>query len=241
MPVSVRRRVLEALWDGTVDRASPLTDVPYIGPYLERRLRHSLSFSADTALTVGVLWNRTRRRTTAGTVNLLKRALQNERSNQCVSSRVFGERWRTRYHTGDVNERGYEAVAALLEFNRTNARYGTLPPHLPSRSPESRSCGCRPMRECRGSCRRSDDGRACVPTSPDARGFVGVTAHQSQRENVGAAARVRRASRTRETNALTRDPDSVRDVARGHRMELTYDRRGSRLWRRPSTRVRSNR
>lgn len=237
---SIRQRVLTDLRDGTVTEASPLTEVRFVGPYLEGRLRHSLASVAP--LTVGEFWSRTRRRTTDGVLALVKRALQNERANQCVSTRVSGQARRRRYHTGDVNQSGYEAIAALLEHNRPHARYGALPTRLPRRSAASRACGCRPLRECDdGTCRRSDDGRACVPRAVRATGFVGVVAHQAQREDASDAARVRRASRTRVTNALQRDPDSMRDLRRGHRTTLTYDRRGSRLWRRPSTRVRSNR
>ena len=39
---TVRTRVAAALRDGRLDAASPLAAVPYVGPYLERRLRYSL-------------------------------------------------------------------------------------------------------------------------------------------------------------------------------------------------------
>lgn len=236
---TVRQKVLGLLQDGTIDGDSFLTEVPYVGAYIEGRFRHS--FSLQNPLTIQTFWNRTRRRTTDGVTNFLRRALQNERSNQCVSTRVSGETHRKTYHTGDINQHGYEAIVALLEHNRPNARYGVITPRLSPRATGSKSCGCRPLRECTGPCRRSDDGRACVPASAGANGFVGVVAHQSQRENTSNLANVRRASRTRVTNALRRDPDSMRDVRQRHRQTLTYDRRGSRLWRRPSTRVRSPR
>ena len=234
---TVRQRVLRLLEDGTLDGRSPLTDVPYVGGYIEGRLRYSLSLQGP--ITLRTFWERTRRRTTKGVASLVAKALQNERSNQCVSTRVHGETHKRTYHTSDINQNGYEAIVALLEHNRRNARYGAMSPRLPRRATGSKTCGCRALRDCHGPCRRSDDGRACVPAASGANGFVGVVAHQSQRENASNAANVRRASRL--TNAHRRDPDSMRDVRRRHRQTLVYDRRGSRLWRRPSTRVRSPR
>lgn len=236
---TVRRKVKDDLDDGTVTGASPLTDVRFIGPYLEGRLR--LSLGAPGPLTVNDVWNRTRRRTTNGVVTLLKRALQNERSNQCASTRVSGQRHRKTYHVGDINQSGYEALTTLLAHNRPNATYGPLPVRLPRRGLASKECGCTRLPDCHGVCRRSDDGRACVPRAANTTGFVGVVANQSQRELAANAGNVRRSSRTRITNALRRDPDSMRDVRRGHRTDLLYDRRALRLWRRPSRRIRSNR
>ena len=236
---TVRQEVLNLLKNGTLNENSLLIQVPHIGSYIEGRFR--FSFSAQNPITLRKFWDRTRRFTTTGVKNLILRSLQNERSNQCVSTRVIGQRRRKSYHTPDVNERGYEAIVALLEYNRSNARYGTIPPRLPRRSDGSKTCGCRSVRNCRGLCRLSDDARQCVPASSNANGFIGVVAHQSQRENATNVSNVRRALRTKLTNRLRRDPDSMKDVRRRHSQTLAYDRRGSRLWRRPSTRVRSPR
>lgn len=239
---TVRERVLRDLRDGTIDGTSPLTSVLSIGPYLERRMRHSLG--ATHSLTVADVWTGTQRRTNGGVVRLLRRALQNERANQCVATRVKGgaDGRQKRYHTADINERGYEAVTALLEYNERNATHGRLPLRLPARSQASKGCGCRSLRTCaRGSCRLSDDGRACVPSHPRARGFVGVVPHQAQREGLDERHRVRRASRMRVGDVLRRDPDSSRDLRRRHKRTMTYDAAGANLWRRPSTRVRYNR
>ena len=234
--MTVRQRVLNLLQDGTLSAQSQLTDVPYVGVYIEQRLRHSLALPGP--VTLSTFWQRTRRRTTNGVLSLIKKALQNERSNQCVSSRLQGEEHEKAYHTSDINQYGYEAIVALLEHNRQNARYGVIPLRLPHRATGSKTCGCRPRHECNGVCRLSDDGRACVPIASRTNGFIGVVAHQSQGENVSNQANVRRASRMRNTRALRRDPDSMRDVRNRHKQTLVYDRRGARLWRRPSTRVR---
>lgn len=239
---TVRVRILRDLRDANLGARSPLTSVPFVGPYLERRLRYSLRRPGP--LTIGDVWSGTRTRTTDGVLRLLYRALQNERANQCVATRIrrsSSGRKKT-YHTGDINQRGYEAIAALLEYNRANAEYGVLPSRFPARSAGSRQCGCRTLRDCNhGPCRLSDDGRACVPVQPTANGFVGVVPHQSQRESADDLHRVRRASSIRVTNALRRDPDSARDLRIRRSRRMVYDRKGSRLWRRPSTRVRYNR
>ena len=87
-------------------------------------------------------------------------------------------------------------------------------------------------------CTRSDDGLTCVPAAHNAGGFEGMRAHTNQREMHADAARVRSASRTRVTQAHRNDPDVRRDLRNRRSRTLTYARRGSRLWRRPGTRVR---
>ncbi|MEC7098004.1 MAG: hypothetical protein VXW74_00990, partial [Candidatus Thermoplasmatota archaeon] len=124
------------LRDGALDATSPLVQTRGIGPYVEGRLRVALG--RPQPLTVGEFWNAARRRTTLGLSRLLRRALQNERANQCVSTRVAGREHERSYHTGDVNEYAYEALAALLEHRRRMApatTYGALPARLPRRSP----------------------------------------------------------------------------------------------------------
>ena len=240
---TARARVLSDLRDGRIDASSPLVAVPYIGSYLEKRLRYSLQ-QGGGALTVGDVWRRTRRRTTEGVRRLLYRALQNERGNQCVATRVKNNAGRRKtYHTGDMNERGYEAVVALLEYNRSNATYGALPTRFPPRSRGSKQCGCVALRACNGNttCRLSDDGQLCVPRSTASNGFVGVVAHQSQRENADNTNAVRRASSIRVTPTLRADPDSSYDLRARRSRRMSYSRRGTRLWRKPSTRVRHHR
>ena len=115
-----RARILQAVRDGTLTAASPLTEVPGIGPYLARRLATGAGGG-----TVGALWNATQGRTTAQVTKTLERALQNERGNQCVSPRTRRSPGAT-YHTGDINERGYEACAALLAHTRRGSSAALL-------------------------------------------------------------------------------------------------------------------
>ena len=225
----VRAKVRALLGVATITAASGLTSVPGIGAYLAGRLGDA---------TVGDLWRRMRPRGTDRVLDVLRRALQNERANQCVSSRVRDDR--VRYHVGDVNDHGYEACAALLDHQRAQRAvgYGPLPPRLTQRPVASKRCGCRSLRRCTATdhCRLSDDATACVPRSPNARGFDGVVTHQ--REATADRARVRRAATLRPTAALRNDPDSARDVRMRRSRTLRYDTQGTRMWRRPGARVR---
>lgn len=234
---TVRQIISRQFSDGTLTAASEIIDVPGIGPYLAQRLREAVR--APAALTVGALWRATRRRTTEGVRDFVRRAVQNARANQCVARGRGVRPPPATYHVGDINVRGYEAVLAVLDRNHANATYGRLmPARLPPRNTASTSCGCRAMNDCNGTCRPSDDGRACVPARETTRGFDGIVRYQSQREDVSNARRVRRASHSPKPQASARDAHSLADAQAGHTRPLAYDARGSRLWRRPSTRVR---
>lgn len=236
----MRQRVERALRAREIDAKSPLHAVPGIGQYLSTRATRALRVQGRTA-TVRDLWTGTRNRVQAR--EFVRKIVQNERANQCVATRVANTSRRT-YHTGDVNEHGYEAFATLLNYAKrrihNNTAYKTLPYRPPARSDASRNCGCMSLRECDASarCTRSDDGRTCVPMAHNAGGFHGMRAHANQRELHADAARVRSASRTRVTQAHRNDPDVRRDLRNRRSRTLSYARRGSRLWRRPGSRVR---
>lgn len=236
---TIRARIQRRLRDGDLTYASPLTEVPGIGPYLTARLARATGGNA----TVGSFLAALAPRTTAQVVRVLHRALQNARGNQCVSRRAHVDRDARTYHVGDVNERGYEACVALLDHARpAGVRYGSLPRTLPTRTTAAKDCGCRSDAECETSDRRCvrADG-ACVPRAANTRGFVGVAPHPNQTVHAptpAARARVRRSGHTRITRALQRDPDSSRDVRSGHSRSVRYARRGSKMWRRPGSKVR---
>ena len=237
MPAAVRGLIQRDLRDGTLTGASPLVAVRGIGTYLEGRLRRALR--APQALTLDAFWRGTRPLTTAQVERVLHRALQNERANQCVSTRVVGENGNV-YHTADVNTVGYEACVTLLDAARTrgdNVRYGALPPRFPKRARSAARCGCKPRAACTGACVYVEG--ACVPRAGNARGFVGAAPHPNQGEVARTdAARAAVRARARRSHSPQRDPDSRADVARGHARRLSYVRRGNRLWRTPGSKVR---
>lgn len=237
---SIRVRVQRDLASGTVSGADPLVRVRGIGPYLAARLADGLGVPAP--LTLDDFWERTRPLSTARVQRLLERALQNARGNQCASPGTVARRHEETYHVGDINEFGYQACIALLDDQRARraVRYGALPKRLPARPRGSRECGCRAPADCTGLCIRTDDG-ACVPRAHNARGFVGVRPHpdQVERATTDAARRsLRRRGHTRMSPALRRDPGAAADLAAGHSRTVRYARRGDRLWRRPSRKVR---
>lgn len=234
---SVRQTVFQELRRGGLTGASPMTEVRGVGPYLAGRLTRALGQGAG-ALRVGTVWAQTAPMTTRQVERLLLRALQNDRANQCVARRVGGQS-PARYHTGDVNEHGHEALVALLDYARAQGpvRYGALA-RMPRRSRSSRDCGCRET--CDGPCVRAADG-ACVPRAHNARGFVGAPSHPDQMRIADTDAerrRVRRAAYTRQSPALAADPDATADLAAGHARTMRYSARGRRLWRQPSPKVR---
>ena len=122
--MSARDKVLQALSDGSVGAASPLAEVPYVGDYLSARAGRALRVAGPT---VGDLWAGTRRRARA--VDFVRKIVQNDRANRCVPARA-SLRSRT-YHVGDLNQKGYEAFATLLNHARArvhpNAAYAALP------------------------------------------------------------------------------------------------------------------
>lgn len=236
---TVRQKVERALRLREIDAQSPLYEVPGIGQYLSTRATRALRIAGRPA-TVSDLWTGTRNRVQAR--DFVRKIVQNERANQCVATDIHTGR--REYHTGDVNEHGYEAFATLLNYAKrrihNNTSYAVLPYHTPTRSDASKQCGCMTLRDCDASprCTRSDDRRTCVPRAHNAGGFEGMRAHTNQRELHVDATRVRSASRTRVTQAHRNDPDVRRDMRRRRSRTLSYARRGSRLWRRPGARVR---
>ena len=126
---TVRQKVERALRVREVDERSPLHAVPGIGPYLSARAARALRVEGRTA-TLRDLWTGTRDRVQAR--DFVRRIVQNERANQCVATRVASTTRRT-YHTGDVNQHGYEAFATLLNYaaphpRQYRARDPTVPP-----------------------------------------------------------------------------------------------------------------
>lgn len=241
---TVRQTIQRKLRDGRLTGNSDLRDVMGIGDYLAPRIARSLRRTMP--ITISSFWTATRNLSTQALERTLKRALQNRRGNQCVPPSATGREGTQEevYHTGDVNQFGYEACVALLDHDRrrSRVRYGRLPLRLPFRARSSKECGCRSRDECSTDrlCVVARDG-ACVPYAQNTRGFVGVPSHPNQREYAPSNAertRVRRRSNTRLTNTLRNDPDSAQDLMAGHGRTLRYSQRGNHLWRRPSPKVR---
>lgn len=244
-PPNVRVGILRAVATGQLGNNDVVSEtVPGIGPTLAANLNRSLRPRARTALTVGQFWRATRPLTTVQLTKALHRALQNERGNQCVSTRIGGVPTKT-YHTGDINEAAYQASVALVDADRAAGSAVTsapLRPRLHPRTLASKTCGCRDLNNCNGVCTLSDDGRACVPRSVQTRGFVGVAPHPDQGvvAFTDAARRsVRNSARTRRNSpGVRRDQNAQRDLRAGHATTMRYSKRGNKVWRSPGRKVR---
>lgn len=230
--MSVRQRVFRQLNTHEVTPQDSLQAVVGIGPYLLRRFQYTMNVAGD--ITVQEFWNFFRNLRTAMTLRLVRRALQNERANQCV--RANTTQAQPTYHTGDINVMGYESVVSVLEYARLHVHptaYGVFPRRLTSRPQSSKTCACKLV--CDGPCRLTQNG-LCVPRAHNARGFEGVQPQDGQRV-IGRTPRRYLAL----SAALQGDPDSVQDLVRGHARNLGYSSVGSRRkthWRRPSRKVR---
>ena len=227
---SVRQKIFRNLEDGTLTPQSVLDDVIGIGPYLHRRFQRTLQTQNDISLQR--FWRFFSTKSTAQTLRLIRRSLQNERANQCVASSATN--LHRSYHTGDINRMGYEAVVSLLDYRRIRqgggVMYGNLPVRLTERSVSSKQCACKIR--CDGPCRLTNDG-LCVPRSHNTRGFEGVKPQDGQKV-------VRRPSRgfLPLSAALQADPDSRADMQNNHLRNVTYSRIGQTRWRRPGPKVR---
>lgn len=230
--MSVRARVRTSLQRGELTGGSDVEEVHGIGPHLAARL--AVAMRRQGRVTIDQLWRFTRNMDGPRAERFLLRALQNARGNQCVRP---GRAGRASYHTGDVNARAYEALAAVLAF-RANAPYAAaLPARLPRRSVAAKECACRAR--CDGQCVRTADG-LCVPRNARV-GFVGAPPHPDQvvvAPTAADQARVRRQARTKNTPAHRADAYAQRDVQDGHNRQMGYSPRGQRMWRRPSPKVR---
>ena len=232
--MTVRQDIVAKLRSGELNGNSNLRQVKGIGPYLGRRLVTAFQLAQGT---LGQLWANTQNLSTDQVIKKMERALQNKRGNQCVSKRTRRSRSLT-YHNQDINQFGWEAMVTLLDHARNNGgtRYGTILKRQPRRGSGSKTCGCR--LRCDGPCVRIGNGD-CVPRRGN--GFMGVSPHPNQVVRATTnlqRSRIRNSARTRMTNALRADPDSMIDWNAGNRRSIRYVRQNDRMVRSPSAKVR---
>lgn len=256
MDGDLARVVRTSFENGTWSGDTPLTELRGIGAYLEARLRVAVN-EGGGPLTMREFVHGFRRLSAPRVMEILLRALQNARANQCVppkvraatappSSRTRAQQRSPRrlYHAGDVNERGLDAAITLLEYARRSRLFGvplTFATPLPRwrRGRAAKDCGCLPQSMCSGSCAYVSG--VCVPRDNRVRGFQGVPYHPSQSASAHTDAerrRVRRSARTNVTQQVRNDGDSMADVRAGHDPQMHYVVRGNRMWRRPGSKVR---
>ena len=85
------------------------------------------------------------------------------------------------------------------------------------------------------------DAGSLLPAQQRIQWFHRQSGHPNQTERVTSdheARAVRRRANTPRTHQARADPDTMSDVHGGHARTMSYVRRGSRMWRRPSTKER---
>lgn len=199
---------------------SPLTDMDYVGQYLNGRVEAKLPFE-ERPLTIASFVDSLSGMETKEARRFLQEALQNDRRNVCSRG----------YHIRDVNQRGWTTLTSLLKFASTRPslfpsveerRWVLDPSKLPSvprRGKAAKTCGCMTGRECEAnpSCEFLRGGRLCVPRRERV-GFEGVGDRPGQIE-----------------------PLHRRNAVLAERGRLSYARGRDRYFRRPTKRTRSGR
>jgi hypothetical protein len=244
MPPNFSNVVRSSFSNGDWDGNTPLTALPAVGPYIEGRLRRALVGVRAQSLSIEEFVRGFRGLGTTRVIEILHRALQNVRSNQCVSKSRASPAERT-YHAGDVNEHGLSSVIALLEYAKrqrlfnAGLRFSVPLPRPGARNRASRDCGCLGRDECTGPCVHVSN--TCVPRDNRSRGFKGSPYHPDQAVTARTDSerkRVRRSAKTSITQQVRNDVDSFSDVNSGNDHGMEYITRGTRMWRKPSPKVR---
>ena len=192
MLVKMQAEIARRFRDGELTPASSIQTLKHIGPYLADRLRRTFNPNARR-LTIRVFARRITPLTIQQLRSKLQRALQNERTNECVQSLTYG-----RYHVKDVNEMGWKACRALVHtLARGRDGHGLGAGFVfdyrqlrnpPARGHEAKYVGCIKSKE---DCVRANgvwsDG-LCMPRT-DQRGFEGVSPYSGQRRRLGQRVR----------------------------------------------------
>lgn len=204
---------------GDLDPSSNIDEVPFIGDYLSARMRRVFSRRPGAPLTVRGFVRAVGAGTAAEATDRIKRALQNDRANQCVRNP-------TPYRIADVNTMGWRAVVALLRVvgrgrdgGHRLARWLRFDPRhvrLPTRRGRAaKRSGCVSRRECARSRDMIHHDGLCMPRSSRARGFDGIGRHPGQK----ADGRTRRARQSRYARHPSRRA-SWRHASRGRQRRL---------------------
>jgi hypothetical protein len=234
--------VTNAFQQGDLTADSPLELLNGIGPYLMTRIKTTLGFHAPQNVTIRDFVQKFRNKSAAQVARLLQLMLQNQRANQCVLHN--SNQPRPDYHVRDVNQRGFDVCVALLRYaKRTDGlkqglRFGQLT-NAALRTNDAKQCGCKTRNQCVGPCKWANG--ACIPSSPNARGFEGVDTEPGQRvpfSNAQQQQRLLNAASVRRNRSLYNDPDSRADYQAQHELQMRYSQDGNLLWRNPHSRVR---
>ena len=202
--------------NGILTPRSTLLEIKFIGDYLYRRLIREFARN-NASLSIQRFATRIQNMNLQTLKERLQKALQNKRNNQCVSKYRGGPK----YHVADVNEKGYEAMIALIRILAQNRdgynlgagfRFdGTRLRKPRRRDDDTKFVPCLSRRNCNRSNRTFRNG-VCTPRSRST-GFIGVGRHSGQKLTRHSGNMIRSGNYTRPSNGVSwRKPGRLRKV-----------------------------
>ncbi len=211
-----------------------------IGEYLYTRLKRGLNVRGD--LTISKFVKKFRNKTSSEITEMLQLMLQNKRANQCVGTKYNSKSFK-KYHTRDVNKRGYNVCVAILRYAKKNFEpqltFGRLR-NAVNQTKDTQHCGCLRKTQCQRNSSCMYKNRTCIPKNKRAIGFEGAsrpgqieayTSPQRKTQILGYTTIPR-------NQRFYRDPDSVQDELLNH-TNLKYVDFQGKLWRKSGKVVRS--
>lgn len=192
--------------NGILTPRSTLLEIKFIGDYLYRRLIREFARN-HASLSIQRFATRIQNLNLQSLKERLQKALQNKRNNQCVSKYRGGPE----YHVADVNEKGYEAMVALIRILAQNRdgynlgagfRFdGTRLRKPRRRDDDTKFVPCLSRRSCN---RRNYAFRngVCIPRSRS-NGFIGVGRHTGQKITRHSRNLTRRGTYTQRSNGVS--------------------------------------
>ena len=210
----MERRIRRAFVDGDLQPQSNIEDIPFVGEYLGARMHRAFAPGRRNGLTIRGFVGASGRGSVATASDRIKRALQNDRANQCVRNPHP-------YRIADVNTMGWRAVVALLRVigrGQDGHNLGlrlTFDPRrlrLPTiRSRAAKRSGCITRAECRRAPDMVFSDGLCMPRSSRTRGFDGIGRHPGQKASYGTQyARQSRYARHPSRQSAWRHPSNSR-------------------------------
>jgi len=170
------QRIRTMILNGSLTPDSDMIEVPYVGPYINRKMRQRGLY------TIRQFLRYFHNKTAAQRYARITVLLQNPRGNRCVENGVAN------YHVEDVNRCAYTKLRnVLIQCRRLYERFGldeqpsypaNVIPVISGRTNNAKRCGCYDnRRDCREDpgCQsvRINRQYVCIPRG-NARGFKGV-------------------------------------------------------------------
>jgi hypothetical protein len=234
--------VFKMFQDKNVNLKSSIKEFKGIGDYLYKRLKDTLKINGT--ITVTKFLKKFENKSSNEITEILKLALQNKRRNQCVSVEYNSSSYK-KYHTRDVNKRGYNICISILRYGKKytnkNLTFGRLNNAIVQQE-DSKHCGCMTQTQCNRSPICEYKKRYCVPKNKNTRGFEGV-GQVGQRHLFTSPRQKRRlldSVNIKKDSKFYSDPDTVSDDLLSY-ISPKYIEDGNNLWRKSGKTLRNPR